>query len=215
MSKVKTKLKNGTISDIAFVASKFETKALFTDYPQYEGRERRMSSNVLSLPFFTDERTVKTIMIYGIFNRARKGRFIDRKYVDLSDDNIVKYKVVVHKADGNGTFGDTLTNPEILGVNTGFTHSFLGLGGFESSYEAESLLKYLKTKFARALLSVLKITQDVNADKWKYVPLQDFTPSSDIDWSKTVKDIDQQLYKKYRLTEEEIAFIESHVKEMA
>ncbi|MFC2340809.1 MAG: restriction endonuclease, partial [Selenomonas artemidis] len=65
------------------------------------------------------------------------------------------------------------------------------------------------------LLSVLKITQNVNAEKWKYVPLQDFTSSSDIDWSVSVAEIDKQLYAKYGLTEEETLFIESHVKEMA
>lgn len=47
------------------------------------------------------------------------------------------------------------------------------------------------------------------------IPLQDFSSKSDIDWSKSVADIDKQLYKKYKLTKSEIEFIESHVKEMA
>ena len=64
------------------------------------------------------------------------------------------------------------------------------------------------------MLGVLKITQDCPGPKWKYVPLQDFTPSSDIDWTQPIPAIDQQLYRKYGLTDEEIAFIESHVKEM-
>ena len=64
------------------------------------------------------------------------------------------------------------------------------------------------------MLSVLKVTQMNNKDVWKYVPLQDFTPASDIDWSKSIPEIDQQLYAKYGLTQEEIDFIESHVKEM-
>ena len=64
------------------------------------------------------------------------------------------------------------------------------------------------------MLGVLKITQDNTKNKWKYVPLQDFTSSSDIDWSKSITEIDQQLYKKYGLTEKEIQFIETHVKEM-
>ena len=64
------------------------------------------------------------------------------------------------------------------------------------------------------MLGVLKITQDNNKDTWKYVPLQDFTSTSDIDWSKSIPEIDQQLYKKYDLTPEEIKFIETHVKEM-
>ena len=49
---------------------------------------------------------------------------------------------------------------------------------------------------------------------WRYVPMQDFTPSSDINWSAPIKAIDQQLYRKYGLSKEEIDFIETHVKEM-
>lgn len=64
------------------------------------------------------------------------------------------------------------------------------------------------------MLSVLKRTQDLSASKFDYVPMQDFTPSSDIDWSQSVHDIDLQLYQKYGLDETEIEFIESHVKEM-
>lgn len=65
------------------------------------------------------------------------------------------------------------------------------------------------------MLGILKTTQDLTPDKFKYVPLQDFTLNSDIDWSVSIKAIDQQLYKKYNLTDEEITFIETHVKEMS
>ena len=64
------------------------------------------------------------------------------------------------------------------------------------------------------MLGVLKITQHNSPEKWTFVPLQDFTSSSDIDWSVSIPEIDQQLYAKYGLDENEIAFIESHVKEM-
>lgn len=64
------------------------------------------------------------------------------------------------------------------------------------------------------MLGILKITQDNPPEKWKYVPLQDFTSNSDIDWSKSIPEIDQQLYRKYGLSREEIDFIETHVKEM-
>ena len=67
----------------------------------------------------------------------------------------------------------------------------------------------------RTMLGILKITQDCPAPKWKYVPLQDFTSNSDIDWSMSVHEIDLQLYRKYGLSDEEIDFIETHVKEMA
>ena len=77
-----------------------------------------------------------------------------------------------------------------------------------------NLLKYIKSKFARTALGILKVTQDNKKSVWKYVPLQDFTDNSDIDWSKSIPEIDQQLYKKYGLSPEEIEFIETHVKEM-
>ena len=195
--------------------TKFNTQKLFNDFPKYNGHERRMSSNVLSFDCFNSEKQSSSdIQIYGIYEKKRKTRFIDSQYVDLSDDNIHKYKIVMPKADGNGAFGSIITMPEVLPPASGFTHTFLGFGGFETRSEADAVLKYIKTKFARALLGVLKVTQDLNADKWKYVPLQNFTENSDIDWSKSIAEIDQQLYKKYSLTPDEIKFIETHVKEM-
>ena len=64
------------------------------------------------------------------------------------------------------------------------------------------------------MLGILKVTQDNNPETWAKVPLQDFTPNSDIDWTKSISEIDQQLYKKYGLSEEEIAFIEEKVQAM-
>ena len=77
-----------------------------------------------------------------------------------------------------------------------------------------NLAKYYKTKFFRALLGVKKATQHSPSQVWRTIPLQDFTPGSDVDWSKPISDIDCQLYAKYGLSDDEVAFIESHVKEM-
>ena len=95
------------------------------------------------------------------------------------------------------------------------TETFSSIGAFSTEQEANNCLKYIKAKFARALLGVLKKTQHLTVENWKYVPLQDFTPASDIDWSRSIHEIDLQLYRKYGLDEKEIEFIESHVKEMA
>lgn len=91
----------------------------------------------------------------------------------------------------------------------------MGIGSFDTEAEAIATKKYICTKFLRSLLGVLKVTQHITPEKWVYVPLQDFTPNSDIDWSQSVADIDRQLYAKYGLDEKEIEFIETHVKEMA
>ena len=103
----------------------------------------------------------------------------------------------------------------IVQPNAAFTQTYISIGMFDEKVEAINLSKYLKTKFCRALLSILKVTQDNLPAVWRYIPKQDFTPNSDIDWSKSVHEIDLQLYRKYSLDDKEIDFIESHVKEMA
>jgi type II restriction enzyme len=125
------------------------------------------------------------------------------------------YKVIVPRANGSGALGETLSSPVVLKPNEGYTQTFIGIGAFDNENEANNALKYLKTKFSRTMLSVLKNTQHNEKDTWRKVPLQDFTDNSDIDWSKAIPEIDKQLYKKYGLTQEEIDFIETNVKEMA
>lgn len=203
------------LSSIIYVANKFNIEILEKDYPIYSNRERRLSSNVLSFQCFHNEKEDNDVSIYGVINNKRNLKYIKKKYIDDINTNINGYKVVLPKADGNGSFGETLTKPEVLNITSGYTHTFYGIGNFKSIEEAKNLSKYIKTKFSRALLGIVKVTQDVNASKWKYVPLQDFTDKSDIDWSKSVHEIDLQLYKKYGLSDEEIAFIEKNVKEMA
>lgn len=76
--------------------------------------------------------------------------------------------------------------------------------------------KYIKTKLARylILITLSKSQTSISENRLRYIPYQDFTSNSDIDWSQSVADIDRQLYKKYNLTEEEIAYIEQTIKPM-
>ena len=160
------------------------------------------------------------IKLYGRIGSERGEKYIRRDYInDVS--NIGYYKLFLSKADGAaGTIGKPVParivgKPFIGEPESGATASFFSIGSYKSLEEAQNAQKYIMSKFARTMLSVLKITQDATPTKWKRVPLQDFTSSSDIDWSKSIAEIDQQLYRKYGLSTEEIAFIESHVKEMA
>ena len=155
----------------------------------------------------------KYVRIYGLGNGGRVFKWFKDKYIKPTE-NISKYKVVVPKANGSGTFGEVITNPVILEPQIGFTETFISIGETDNEAEAKAILAYVKTKFARAMLSILKVTQNNAKPTWKYVPLQDFTSSSDIDWTKSVHEIDLQLYDKYGLTKEERDFIETHVKEM-
>ena len=162
-------------------------------------------------------RKVKTseddIELVGLVNNKRAHRFILRKYLQ-NNDFIDKYKVLIPKANGKGELGETISSPFIGTPFLGVTDTFLSLGPVENLEDANALLKYVKSKFCRALLGVRKITQDNPKATWEYVPMQDFTIKSDIDWTKSIIEIDRQLYRKYNLSEKEINFIETKVQEM-
>lgn len=165
---------------------------------------------------FTEEKPddgLEYVRIFGRMNNERVYRWFRRDYIrDVS--NINSYKVLVPKANGSGAIGEVLSTPLVGSPLVGFTEAFISVGETNSELEADNILKYVKCKFSRAMLGILKVTQNNPKNTWKYVPLQDFTENSDIDWSKSIPEIDQQLYKKYGLDEDEINFIESKVKEM-
>lgn len=154
------------------------------------------------------------IQILGRENNERVYKYIREDYVNKVS-NLNKYKIILPASNGSGAIGEVLSTPLIGTPLIGNTESFISIGAFDSLKEAEAAFKYVKSKFSRTTLGILKITQHNSPETWKYVPLQDFTDNSDIDWSKSVHEIDLQLYKKYGLSDEEIAFIETHVKEMA
>ena len=94
------------------------------------------------------------------------------------------------------------------------TETYLVADAFDTGQEATFLYKYLSTCLVRFLVSLLASTQQMTREKFAYVPLQNFTSASDIDWSKSVSDIDRQLYNKYQLTDAERQFIEQQIKPM-
>lgn len=170
--------------------------------------------NLSGKVFFEDrEKQAEMTGIYGVLNRNRVCMWIDSRYVS-GPENFNYYKLLISKASGSGQFGETLPAAILSEPGTGHTQSFISIGSFGTKEEARNLERYIKGKFSRSLLGVLKVTQDITPTKWKYVPLQDFTSSSDIDWTQSISDIDKQLYAKYGLSDEEIEFIETHVKEM-
>ena len=153
------------------------------------------------------------VEIIGRKNNSRTSKWIKKSFI-IDNEYINSYKVLLPEANGSGALGEVLTTPLICEPSVGATDTFISIGPFKSKLEAEFCLKYIKTKFARCMLGVNKVTQHNPKSTWKAVPLQDFTLNSDIDWSKPISDIDVQLYKKYGLDDKEIEFIESHVKEM-
>lgn len=172
--------------------------------------------NLYNEAFFIDKPNDNReyVQIYGLLNTKRVFAWIRRDFI-IEASNFSSYKVLLPKVNGNGDFGETLSSPIVASPLVGYTQSFIGIGAVKSKDEANVILKYIKTRFVRALLGILKRTQDNPPERWKYVPLQDFTPNSDIDWSQSIADIDEQLFEKYGLDEAEKNFIRTKVKEMA
>ena len=212
-----------SLADIVYPRDLYKlTEQFYKENPWAEGRQSQghrfdIGSSIFEVfpEVFLDEnpRNAGYIGIYGLEGRERVTKWVKRNYIKLPN-NIDKYKVFVPKSNGTGAIGEVLSTP-VIGVPViGHTLTFLSIGSFDKAPYAEACLKYIKTRFARLLLGTLKVTQDNPKDTWANVPMQDFSENSDIDWSKSVAEIDQQLYAKYKLSDKEIAFIESMIKPM-
>lgn len=218
IKKVEPSLKFGNFSNLVSSRGNFRfSDKFFKDFPDASSKLGKGSGNMIvsnafeKLPsvFVDDTSTSKGYLkLLGRLNGRRKYKYIKREYV-LDNEYIDSYKVMIPEANGSGAIGEVLSTPLI-----GATDTFICVGPFKDNTEAENALKYVKSKFSRTMLGVKKATQHNPRNTWEFVPLQDFTSHSDIDWSKSIPEIDQQLYKKYNLTKEEIEFIETKVQAM-
>lgn len=215
-------------SDITSSRSYRYTAKLYDDNPDARalrpaGNEALVSTNAFeqfSFLYFEErpDDGQAYVRVLGLDGKKRSSRWIRSEYI-TGPENFDTFKVVAPASRGHlGTFGENpaliLGEPLLGEPQVAVTQTYITIGAFDSMPEAEACLKYVKTKFARAMLGVLKVTQHNPGSAWKYVPLQEFTSSSDIDWSKPIPQIDQQLYAKYGLDPGEIAFIEAKVKPM-
>ena len=151
--------------------------------------------------------------LFHIEKNKRKIEYINRDEVIKNSDYIDKWKVFIPGSAGSGNDEIVLGRPEIAEPNSVCSQSYL-FTSHSSKEEAENLFKYVQTKFLRILVSAIKITQSAPKKVYRFVPIQDFTKNSDIDWNKSIPEINLQLCKKYNLTEDEIKYIDLQLKEM-
>lgn len=215
-----------SIQQIMFNQNLFKLPNLYAKFPQLKekisskGKERRLTSGSIEFVCFSDKPINESYKIAGIQNNARLYKYIKKNYIDAGCiNNLFGYKVALPANNGAPAVGgpeatSVIGEPFILEPNCGFTQSFISVGNFKTRKEAEYALKYLKTKFCRCMVGVLKVTQNGKKPMWKYVPIQDFSGGRDIDWTKSIKEIDAQLYNKYSLSKSDVMFIESKIREM-
>ncbi len=150
------------------------------------------------------------LKVLGRSGTQRIYKWIRRSHIrDI--ENLGKYKVFIPSSTGSGEFGEILSEPLVGEPFVIATETFTAVGAFDTREAAAACLAYIKSKFARAMLGILKVTQHNPAATWEKVPLQNFTAGGEIDWRGNV---DAQLYRKYKLNAPEIKFIERHVKAM-
>ena len=178
-------------------------------------------------PFGIDGNITKDIAVFKKQKNPRfsiicYGRSSSLGYITLStvknnSEWINRWKVFMPYANNIGTeLNDDNLNAFVGQPNSVATETFLVVGADLSLDEnsAQALVLYLRTRFVRFMHSLAKASQHATSKTYRFVPLQDFTEQSDIDWGKSAGEIDKQLYAKYGLSEEEIAFIEGTIKAM-
>ena len=147
--------------------------------------------------------------------------YIKESEVTKNANLISKHKVYIGLLDpdragvNNSTSGrNVITKVKSIGPNEVITETYLMLDVFESRTECDACVKYFKTKFARILISLGTTALMYSKECFQFLPLQYFEEDTDINWSKSIPEIDQQLFTKYSLTKDEIDFIESMIKPM-
>ena len=176
--------------------------------------ERNPFGIATTMKDFGDENDDNDVKIY-----ASKGRvgFLPRSTIKRNLELVDSYKVLTAFANNIGTdLPDDNLNTIVSEPKSACTETYLVIGGNLKLTRdtANNLSKYLKTKFVRMLIMLAKANQNGTRKTYRFVPLQSFTSDLDIDWSQSIAEINQQLYRKYELSEEEIIFIEENIKEM-
>ena len=174
----------------------------------------------------TEKENASDILIYGLKKGKRHIAYVSEAYPFSTSSHyndthkqefhysFPLWKVFIANANGSGTLGESFSQPIVGAPNSICTETFNRVGAFESQTEAQHLVKYIQTKLLRLLTGILKTTQHNPRRVWACVPLQDFSNNSDIDWSVSIAEIDQQLYRKYGFTAKEIQFIEKTTQPM-
>ena len=167
-----------------------------------------------NLPAFSETKIEDGYEVLGLIKLKRTWMYIPKDYPLPRTDGLESYKVFIARNYGAGDIGECPADPVVANPGQLCTETFIQIGAFKTREEADNLLKYIKTKFFRALVSIVKQDQNASKSVYRYVPIQIFSANSDIDWSQNISGIDHQLYQKYCLDESDINYIESNVEEM-
>ncbi len=130
--------------------------------------------------------------------------YIGNEAIEVNKSLIETHKIIIPRAVGSGDSRSDLFKPIYSEPGSCCTETYVLIGPFVSEFISYNVIKYIKTKFFHFLVTLIKNTMMAPKTVYQFVPMQDFTE----EWT------DEKLYKKYGLTEEEIAYIESIIRPM-
>ena len=162
----------------------------------------------------TQEGLSNPIVCYA---KGRSVGYIDGNKFEFNKKRLDSYKVFTAFANNIGTeLNDDNLNTFIGEPKSVCTETYIILGDKleVDKISANNISKYFTTRFARFLHGIAKSNQNATSKTYKFVPLQNFEADSDIDWEKSIEEIEKQLYKKYKLNKKEVDFIEKTIKSM-
>ena len=175
-----------------------------------------IESNIIKNSKFKSASTELTNPVVCIGKNRIKG-YLERDDIKANQEWIDKWKVYVPRANNIGTeLNDDNLNSFVGEPNSICTESYIVVGACMDmdAEEAKNLCKYLTSKFVRYLHKQAKASQDASSKTYKFIPLQNFTHNSDIDWTKPIANMDEQFFDKYNLSEEEKEHIKNSIKDM-
>ena len=155
---------------------------------------------------FSDFTSIQTEKHSVKLYRFGENGYVAKKIIVKNEKLIDRYKVLVSKASPGGDEypHSIVSQPIVSEPNSVCTETYLVIKDVDSRIEAENLVSYIKTRFFRFMMSLVKNTQNISKASYTFVPLQDFSHP----WT------DEMLYRKYKLSSDEIAFIESMIRPM-
>lgn len=175
-----------------------------------------IESNIIKNSKFKRTTTELTNPVVCIGKSKTRG-YIERENIKSHQEWIDKWKVYVPRANNIGTeLNDDNLNSFVGEPNSICTEAYIAVGACMDmdAVAATNLCKYLTSKFVRFLHKQAKASQDASSKTYRFIPLQDFGEESDIDWYEPIDNIDEQLFDKYNLSQEEREHIKNSIKDM-
>lgn len=175
-----------------------------------------IESNIIKTSAFSLSPDGMEFPVTCIGKRFCKG-YIDKRHIKQHLEWVNVWKVIVPRANNIGTeLNDDNLNSMILGLNTVCTEAYIVVGAENDldKQKADNLRKYIGTKFFRFLHKQAKASQDASRQTYHFIPVQNVSMDSDINWECSPEELDEQLFEKYSLTSEEKTHIKTSIKDM-